>query len=208
MVSTARRGQGRYLTHLLAQRNVLVQQVENNFDATGYVRRNVASDVPDGTQDNVYIGTATNASTPSLYLYASNGRARLFIGADGVSLMRLDASGNSLSFLRLYDTGQLQTYRYSDAIYRPLPFAAATGSVLITGTGAAGGVTAAITFPSGRFTQAPILIATARTTGDYIMANVAAAPTTSGGSVRLTNTNGIGWASAHTVHWVAIQMEA
>lgn len=162
------------------------------------------------------IGPEGSTSESTLQLWRVVGGSQMkYLFQAGISEQAniiIQKDGESHSIFRVGRDGQLamQTYAVSGSgnATRPLPFAMATGSVVITGTGSAGGVTAAITFPSGRFTSAPLLFATARTFGEYIMASVAATPTTSGGTVRLTNTNGAAWSSSHTVYWLAVQLEA
>lgn len=68
--------------------------------------------------------------------------------------------------------------------------------------------TATITFPAGRFTKPPVVVATVVNPDQNFqrVAMLAAAPTTSGATLRLT------WEGAYTgwgtdVHWLAIQVD-
>lgn len=136
------------------------------------------------------------------YVYLSGG------AADPVGVMLVRNNDIGLTRLLVRSTGQLQVQSYgTGAAVRPIPFAMETGSISISG-GGSDSATAAITFTAGRFTSTPYLFATARTSANYIMASVhSSGLSTSGGTVRLTNTNEATFASAHTVQWLAIQME-
>lgn len=87
------------------------------------------------------------------------------------------------------------------------PYAVAAGrfeypSAINTGTGQ----TLNVTFPTGRFTQAPVVTATVRNAA-RLNAAVINPETTTGFSVRLDNFSG-GTAGASGVHWHAIQMSS
>ena len=76
------------------------------------------------------------------------------------------------------------------------PFATAAGSAVPTG----GGQYVSITFPSGRFTQAPQVVGTVDGAGATAAYAMTANITTSGATLQSLSVSG------YTIRWIAIQM--
>jgi hypothetical protein len=87
--------------------------------------------------------------------------------------------------------------------WRSLPFAMTANDVVITGTGAAT-AEVTVTFPAGRFTQAPLVLATC-SSNNLVMATTRAATSTAVVIV-IRLTTGATFTSSHTIDYVAIQM--
>jgi hypothetical protein len=100
----------------------------------------------------------------------------------------------------LADDKNLQTY-YGE--YRPLPFAVSTGRVTMTGT-AATTVATAITFPTGRFTVAPVMTANCSTVAS--LAAIATGVSSTGATITLRSIINQTFTSTQTADFVSIQM--
>jgi len=102
-------------------------------------------------------------------------------------------------------------YAYSnasspDAIRRPLPFAVSADKIAFSGTLAAGsGASATVLFnTTSRFTQVPVVTATANSSG-YVAASVGAISTT-GFTARIFNPSSTTISAGYSLHFIAIQM--
>jgi hypothetical protein len=133
------------------------------------------------------------------------------------------ADGNALSAAELNDLGgtinkiynatyypnQLSLTSVSDSVLRPLPFATSTDKIYYgtnIGSGAAASIT--VTFGrSSRFTQNPIVTATAEVTGTGPVSAVCSTSsvTTSGFSARFFNV-GANTITDTYLHYIAMQM--
>lgn len=85
-----------------------------------------------------------------------------------------------------------------------LPLQVATGELALTFSGTST-QTQTITFPASRFSVAPIVTLTLRTTFSIVTATLAASPTTAGVSVKVSSTDGSPLTGNFYVQWIAIQ---
>lgn len=90
------------------------------------------------------------------------------------------------------------------AAFRPVPFATATNLVSGGSFGANAGVSLAVTFPAGRFTLAPAVIALGVSSGSYVFATGTGVSTT-GTTIKLYNPTATGVVSS-LAYWFAVQM--
>jgi hypothetical protein len=108
-------------------------------------------------------------------------------------------------------SGKIRVYGYSKGgttqSTQLQPFSQAAGSATITLAGTSFATTT-VTFPVGRFTQAPILNAfkTSIPANSAAMLLQSAAPTTSGVTISAYDAGGISRSLTFTLHWQAIQM--
>lgn len=84
-----------------------------------------------------------------------------------------------------------------------LPFRAATGTVNIS-MGGSGGVSVAVTFPVGRFTKAPVVVASASPGSNNYFASTYNA-TTSGFVMYVSHRDNTGTATSILNSWIANQ---
>lgn len=94
----------------------------------------------------------------------------------------------------------------ADKLDATVPYAMAAGSTAIAVTNAPSGTTT-VTFPAGRFTQPPLVVATVvGSSSPNFFAGVNPAPTAAGMTVRCTHVELSNTTATVTVHWIAIQM--
>ena len=129
------------------------------------------------------------------------------VGRQGAGHLLLQAAtddGSSVSDLHFLNDGTLRTRAGgAGGQYRNFIFAQAWGQVNVAALAAGAGANATVTFPTSRFTQTPLVVATPVTTSRISCAIVS--PTTSGCTIRVDNfTSGGG--SAGAVNWNAGQM--
>jgi len=110
---------------------------------------------------------------------------------------------------RVGSNGQLRMSTYAPsgtaAAHRPLPFATAVGEVSVESLTNGNYDSYSVTFPSGRFTKAPLVFV--NTQGTVPRRTFGASGTsTSGFTLRTANYSG-GNSGAQTVHWLAVQLE-
>lgn len=84
-----------------------------------------------------------------------------------------------------------------------IPYAVASGVVTIPGSSSAGNSTTPVVLPAGRFTQPPVVIATARNSNYSAYTGT---PTTEQVTVGSRRLDGVSSVVSHSVAWVAIQM--
>jgi hypothetical protein len=96
-------------------------------------------------------------------------------------------------------TGANADYTFDGVIWRPIPFAEAAGVATIAATGIT-----TIPFPTGRFTQPPVVEVTVLTAANVAIPWLGAAPTTTGVGCRVFTTAAA--QIAGTVAWKATQM--
>lgn len=133
------------------------------------------------------------------------------VGVDGnadqpVAALRTTRDGALASRLLLYGDGQvtINTNAASSTpqAYRYQPFATAVGTVALASVGASV-VSATVTFPSARFTQAPAVTVTVQTSAPHVFSVSHAFVSTTGFTVYLYRTSGSG---SVPVDWQAVQM--
>lgn len=88
-----------------------------------------------------------------------------------------------------------------------VPYATAAGAVVVVGAGTAD-ATAAITFPAGRFSVAPLVVCDGVTSTTQALVASALSISTSGATVRLRIVTAATFNSNYGVTWQAVQMTA
>src|SRR5690606_30180401 len=92
------------------------------------------------------------------------------------------------------------------ATARPLPFATASGEITVDPLSSGSTDSYSVTYPSGRFTQAPLVFVNTKGTVPRRVFG-ASGNSISGFTLRTGNYSG-GNSGAQSVHWFAVQMEA
>jgi len=124
----------------------------------------------------------------------SNGAVALLTSKDGADSSRL----------RLRHDGQVIVNTYP-TVNRPIPFATASGEVSVDALSNGSTDSYSVTYPSGRFTQPPLVFVNSQGTVPR-RTFAASGNSTSGFTLRTANYSG-GNSGAQTVHWFAVQME-
>lgn len=104
------------------------------------------------------------------------------------------------------DTGNLERNTgngWDLVIPPPDPFAQAAGVAEITGGGTINRSTVTVTFPSGRFTQPPIVEVSS---GAWQYSAYVASVTADSASIGLRHIENANWSSTNTIYWRAAQM--
>lgn len=118
------------------------------------------------------------------------------------NLVVRDGAAAVLSHLALREDGQLNVG--VGAGLRPIPFAYAAGNVAVTVSAAASG-NAAVTFPTSRFTQPPIVVATVTIVSTAYFC-IATGTTATGCTISAIHRDGASTSGTVNVNWIAIQM--
>ena len=146
-------------------------------------------------------GTPTGfpASTPAT-IQSSDSPASIALNGDGTAtldkVVSLRDEATNTEWLNSAGTGTLQVWNTVPQVR------AASGSVLMSAPSGGGVGTLAITFPVGRFTAAPWVGVTGRTTSTaFQWAALANAPTTSGVTLAMYRTNN----TQTGIEWIAVQ---
>jgi hypothetical protein len=152
------------------------------------------------------VGIANNVGdTSGAILQFTNNAVTTQLGYVAADASVIDINNTNAGTFRVQNDGNL--WRLWGGVWRPLPFAMAAGTVSISLSGTSIGSTS-VTFPSGRFTQAPIIsIAMASAAGgsQKFVPRFTNISTTGATAFIYTGDSTTSTANV-TIHWTAVQI--
>jgi hypothetical protein len=172
-----------------------------DYDNIGQIR---AGQLAGTANNNVSIRRTVSGSQRAMNLEVGT-----WGGVPSAQIALQDGAGSSLSWLTLRDTGEVGV-GLAPSTVRPFPFAMAAGTITPT---VAGGTSqsAPVTFPTGRFTVVPVVIAMLSMNSAVYCVLGTGGITTTGCNIIFGSNNGtaaLPGSGTFSIQWVAYQMTA